>query len=151
MQTDIITYVIPGNPMPLARARYGKNKIWDSQKQQKFAFGLHLSSQHQNRPLYFGPLLFEVIFFMKIPDSQKRKITTDNRPHIYVPDLSNLIKFVEDAATGVLFHDDCIISNINAKKIYDITDMPRTEFRIIELRHIKKVDPVHHESFSFWR
>jgi len=93
-----ITYIISGDPMPLARARYGKNKIWDSQKQQKFAFGLQLNSQHEGRPLYSGPLHLDVTFFMSIPQYKATKSTTMiGRPHIFVPDLSNLIKFIEDA------------------------------------------------------
>lgn len=126
------TYIVPGEPMALARARFGKKKVWDSQKQQKFAFGIHLNSQHQGKPLYTGPLQLDVIFYMPMPKKVSKKNPIIGKPHIYTPDLSNLIKFVEDAATGILFDDDCIIAIINAHKLYD--NNTRTEFTVIELR-----------------
>ena len=51
--------------------------------------------------------------------------------HVYKPDVSNLLKFIEDTCTGILFHDDCIIASVLACKRYDIE--PRTELIITEL------------------
>jgi Holliday junction resolvase RusA-like endonuclease len=51
--------------------------------------------------------------------------------HIARPDLSNLIKFIEDIAIGILYGDDSIIAEIYARKCYDAT--PRTEFELIQL------------------
>ena len=52
---------------------------------------------------------------------------------MFAPDLSNLIKLLEDAIvdTKVVLTDDRIISKIIAKKVYD--DNPRTEFILREL------------------
>lgn len=63
---------------------------------------------------------FSVVFRMPIPKatSNKRKIAMEMKPHIKKPDLSNLIKMIEDRAIGILYKDDNLISEINAKKVY---------------------------------
>ena len=126
-------YIIPGDPTALARPRISRKAMYDSQKQDKLFFGIQAQKQHGNLPPYTGPLQLDVIFFMKYPDSARyRRGKKIGDFHIFTPDTSNLIKFVEDACNTVIFHDDCLISIINAKKIYDA--QPRTEFKIVELK-----------------
>jgi Holliday junction resolvase RusA-like endonuclease len=61
---------------------------------------------------------------MPIPKTRKKK----NLFHISRPDLSNMIKFYEDVAQGILFSDDSKIAKITATKVYD--EMPRVEIII---------------------
>ena len=121
-------FEILGNPVPLARARTNKGRFYDSQKQLKVHWRNELENQHQEEPFFCGPLFLEIIFFMPIP-----KHSRDLRGfhHHIRPDLSNLIKFIEDAAQGVLYEDDAIIASISAEKRYD--NEPRTEFILTEL------------------
>lgn len=130
-------YSVDGSPIPLARARHGNGNTYDSQKQLKYATGLQLVLQHQDRPLFKGALILEIIFFMPTPDRLKAKIRryiSSNQklaqfaPHYSKPDLSNLIKFIEDVATGIIYTDDSLIAKIVATKIY--STIPRTEFSI---------------------
>ncbi len=124
------SYTIPGNPIPLARPRFGQARVWDSQKGLKFTAGLFIRNQHGDQPLFTGPLTLNVTFFLPRPKTQsKDKI---GKPSTSKPDLDNLIKFTGDIANGVLFADDCIISCIIAQKVYDLD--PRTEFTITEIR-----------------
>ncbi len=126
-----IIYLIPGSPRSLQRARWGAGRVWDPQKQEKVLHGIDLLRQHDERKMYGGPLLLEVMFYMQIP--LKGNIARlDKTYHIYKPDLDNLIKFVKDIATKILYNDDCLISDIVAKKRYDKN--PRTEFTITELK-----------------
>lgn len=127
-----IKYTLKGDPIPLARARISSahKKMWDSQKEKKLICGITLRSQHQSRPLYQGPHLLKVTFFMPIPKT-KRHLELENSPHFFRADLDNLIKWICDIGTGVLYKDDCIIAAINAKKIYG--DPPRTEFTLTPL------------------
>lgn len=71
----------------------------------------------------------EIAFFMPIPKSKSIKLKGEY--HHIRPDLSNLIKMVEDIAQSIVYHDDCIISSISAKKTYDLN--PRTEFSFTKL------------------
>jgi len=122
-------YVIMGDPTPLARARHGKGRTWDSQKQLKLVWGIHLKGQHQDKPLLFGPLLLDITFYMKQPKTKKNKEDKESGDyHKIKPDLSNLVKFIEDVATNILYKDDCLIAKIIATKVYD--ENPRTEFTL---------------------
>ncbi len=128
-------YVIPGNPIPLARARMGKTRMWDSQKQAKLNCALILINQHNDRPLYEGPIALNISFFIGIPFAQKKK-NMHGKPHVFKPDLDNLLKFYCDVMSkGVLLKDDCNIAYITCKKVYD--DKPRTEFIICRINEIK--------------
>lgn len=89
-----------------------------------------LQSQHDNLPLYEGPLHLEVTFYMPFPagHSKKKLMLLQGICHSTRPDLSNLVKFCEDVANGVIYKDDAIIASITAKKVYD--NNPRTEFSV---------------------
>jgi Holliday junction resolvase RusA-like endonuclease len=129
-------YILPGIPIALARARIGVGKRpWDCQKKQKAHYGLLLETQHAGEPLYQGALHVDITFFFPFPQTiSKSKIEKmRGKCHTFRPDLSNLIKFVEDIGSGVLYPDDSLISSIVARKCYD--DVPRTEFMIKVLHH----------------
>lgn len=124
-------YVIKGSPTPLQRARHGNGRTWDPQKEAKVIHGIDLVRQHNDRELYCGSLFLLVMFYMQIP--LKGKIENyDGRLHVYRPDVSNLLKFVEDIATSILYNDDCLIAETYAEKRYDRN--PRTEFCIIQIK-----------------
>lgn len=129
-----ITYIIYGDPIPLARARHGNRRTWDSQKQLKLCVGIELARQHKGKELYQGPLFFEVTFFMPIPKSfsQKKQLELIGRYHTVKPDASNLLKLVEDIASDILYKDDALIAQIHCRKVYDAR--PRTEFKITSLK-----------------
>lgn len=123
-------FVIPGDPIPWARARTHKGKFWDSQKQFKLNIGLLLSNQHGQESLFAGPLAVRMLFCLPIPPSRAKQ-NLKHVLHSQKPDLSNLVKFIEDTATGILYHDDCLIASLEVQKRYD--DNPRTELYIAEL------------------
>lgn len=126
-------YVIPGDPIPLARARFSSNHVYDAQKHLKVSTSIYLQSQHDRKEMFSNPVKMHVIFFMSIPmgsTSTKRSKLLNT----YVskkPDLSNLIKFIEDTATGIIFTDDKLVCSIDAHKVYDYD--PRTELIIYEV------------------
>ena len=120
-------YYIPGNPVALARPRFGNRLVWDAQKRIKEAASLMLLSQHGKRPKYTGPLHLDIIFYMPIPISySKKKIAaTLGSYHIARPDADNLLKFFLDVANNVLYDDDAVVASFSVQKIY--SDNPRTE------------------------
>ncbi len=113
-------YVINGNPIPLARPRFGKNNVYDSQKSEKEGVAWYVRFLRKDEHILKGPLQMEIRFFLKKPMKKMKKIWHDTKP-----DLSNLIKFYEDVCIGILYEDDKQISKIIASKVYD--DEPRTE------------------------
>lgn len=118
-------YIIPGNPVALQRPRFnqGQKRPWDPQKKIKEQVALFIIAQNKSQPMYGGPLELNITFFML---HKKHK-----GHHVSVPDLSNMIKFLEDVAQGILYENDSLIASIIARKVYD--ENPRTEFTIREL------------------
>lgn len=127
------TYILLGDPVPLARARMSPYRVYDSQKQIKLVAGINLRNQHNDEPLLQGPLLLDVTFTLAMPRSWSRKKQGElvGSSHIFKPDLSNLLKFVEDIATGIIYNDDCIIAQVMAKKVYG--PEPSTKFTLTQL------------------
>jgi Holliday junction resolvase RusA-like endonuclease len=125
----LVRYVLQGKPIPLQRARITKTRIngsymYDPQKYEKKGIAFALKTQHGNNPLYDGALHLMITFFMPISKKQ-------NGFHNKRPDLSNMIKFYEDVAQGILFSDDAKIAKITATKVYDKN--PRVEFVLVQL------------------
>lgn len=131
------TYIVKGDPIPLARGRFGKSRIYDSQKHLKLIWTVALSNQHDDEPLFTGALQIDATFYMPMPKSFSKKYEMMvNMPHIYKPDADNLLKWVMDCASkGVLFKDDCSVALGSFKKLYDYEDKTRTEFTLTELRY----------------
>ena len=128
-----ITYVLAGTPIPLARPRFANGRCFDSQFAEKNDNRMDIYRQHGKQPSYQGPLRIEFRFFFPFKESltQAQRDELAFTSHVFVPDLSNLIKFYEDICTGILYKDDRSIAEIVAFKRYD--HIPRTEFTITEL------------------
>ena len=129
-QEGQIKFIIPGDPISLDRARYGRGRdgkaqIYDSQRNEKLMVGITLRSQNGDRQPLCIPLCLDIIFYFKKPKFRKL-------PHLWRverPDTSNLLKFYEDVGTEAgLWKDDSFIVKITAQKMYD--DNPRTEFYV---------------------
>ncbi len=126
------SYLIPGDPIPLARPRMGQGRVWDSQKQIKAVTTITIQSQHDNLPLFHGSIGLDIVFHMPIRNySKKRLLELIGTYHSIKPDLDNMVKYICDVSNGVLYEDDCIIASIRASKVY--SDNPRTEFTLYNL------------------
>lgn len=127
-------YIIEGTPIALQRARLSQHSVWDPQKQEKVLTSISLESQHNNQSLFEGPLHIDFLFYFAIPkgSSKKKRLSLQGYPHVFKPDIDNCIKFYCDVSSDLLYHDDCIISSLSAKKLYDKT--ARVEMIITELR-----------------
>lgn len=128
-------YIIQGDPVPLARPRFSPRSkaIFDPQKSQKLFAQISLEQQHDNEPLFEGPVHIDMIFYMPAPKviSVKRKELLVGKYHIFTPDTDNCIKYVCDICVPIIMGNDCIVASINAVKLYDM--IPRTEFTIRQL------------------
>lgn len=129
------TFIIPGNPIPLARHRNWNGRIWDEQKQLKHSISLILGNQH-NGIQFTGPLKIDITFYMPMPKSSaKRHNFLRGTYHFIKPDSDNMIKWICDVSNKLLYNDDCQVAYIIAKKIY--ADEGKTEFTITELKNDK--------------
>ena len=129
-------FIIMGNPIPLARPRFSKDgHVWDSQKPQKLVVGLDLIKQLGSLPKFEDALSVDFKFYFPLPTrlSIEHEAKLKGSPHKKRCDLDNCIKMYLDCSIGVLFEDDCLVSTINASKMYDDGKSPRTEMIITEL------------------
>lgn len=122
-------YTIIGEPIPLARPRFGKNKVFDSQAQVKTGAGIQLRSQHRGEPITI-PIHINASFFFPCSDRH-----THGKPHAQRPDLDNLIKYLLDVSNNIIFKDDAQVVSIFAQKYYDL--YVRTEFTITPCHEAK--------------
>lgn len=124
---------ITGLPLPLSRARVTNKSFYDPQYMAKKNFSHEVQKQFDPtfKPLEC-PLSIELEFHLPIPTSisNKKKNLLFKNGHAKKPDLSNLIKFVEDALNKVIWQDDSLICEVIAKKIY--TYEPKTILTIKE-------------------
>lgn len=130
-----VRFTIEGKPIALARPRFTGSKAYDSQKKLKSDCILQLNSQLSLPPGVVPikePILLSVLFLFGPPASlsKKKKAALIEQPHVYRPDISNLVKFVEDVLQDALIiYDDCQITQIKAQKLY--ASKPKTVIEII--------------------
>jgi Holliday junction resolvase RusA-like endonuclease len=133
---DPVTIVLLGAPVPWARAQGGRStRLFTPTKQRNNAATLRLAARDAMRaPLGDGlaylrgpftvPVRLDVLAEFEIPKTWSKRnraaaLTGKIRPGKR-PDLSNVIKQIEDAINGVVFTDDALIVEIRARKVYGI-------------------------------
>jgi Holliday junction resolvase RusA-like endonuclease len=124
---------ILGPPVPLARPRFSRNGTWDPQKEIKARFHWEIFRDMGRLDPLRGPLALDVHFHMTLARScsKKRRRELIGFPHAQKPDLSNLVKFIEDVMEGTLFLNDSQIVSIKAQKTY--SENPKTVIKIWEV------------------
>lgn len=104
-------YTILNEPVTLSSVRVYKKRVWDDAQQLTFAMRTNLELQHNGAPLYYKPIMLDLIFCLS------RKGARNKAGHPFIdPDLSDLVEFVEYIANGVIWNDTRIISRIVARK-----------------------------------
>ncbi len=73
------------------------------------------------------PLAMSIDFYLTKPKSAKKRIH-----HTVKPDRSNLLKTVEDACNGILYHDDAQIIDGRIRKFYGTPARIELEIEEIE-------------------
>ena len=117
--------LIQGEPIALKRPRFTMHgHAYDSQKFEKKAVQM-LIKQQIDSFYAIEPLVITIEFYLKRPkshygtgknsDSIKRSAP---EYHVCKPDIDNLAKFYLDCMTGIVFHDDSQIVELNLKKQY---------------------------------
>lgn len=130
------SFIIDGNPTAKARARlrYGFGKrFFDLQHREKIEQRLCLLDQMGSQDMFIGPCHMDITFFMPLSKSTKY---SPGDPMYYRPDLDNLVKWVCDVFLHSVYDDDCIVTELYCKKIYDYS--PHTEITITELPYVEK-------------
>lgn len=141
-----VEIVVYGDPVPQGRPRFttihGFPRAVDPLKSRnykqlaRFYITQHLKKIQGWKPLE-NALCVELMFHMSIPSSwaKKKRIEAANgviRPIVRNGDLDNMIKCVLDSANGLLWADDCVITDLHAKKRYT-AELARVEIKVTEV------------------
>lgn len=140
-KTMQIRFTILGNPMALKRHRSFRAgrfiRTYDPNEKAKENFLKTIQDKAPERPID-KPIELQVDFYFARPKNHYRTgkfagRLKDNAPawHISRPDLTNLVKFVEDSLNGIFWRDDSTIARVRTNKLY--SDKPRTEIIVEEL------------------
>lgn len=116
---------------PIAWHRVVRNgsRSYDAHTRDKVCFGLYLSQQHNEEPLFSKPIHIDVTFYIPFPKQVKDKPIPLH--HTITPSLDCLYKFFLDAIKDILITDIRVICSLSMKKVYD--KEPRTELVITEV------------------
>jgi len=125
---------ILGNPKPLKRHRTSRGKVYDPSFEDKTNFAWDVRTLTVGLFPHTESIKVEFEYHMPIPKSysKKARLKAVGEPHQKKPDISNLIKFTEDALNEILWEDDSVIAEIKAKKIY--SEEPKTISTVKKLR-----------------
>lgn len=122
------SYRINISPIPWQRV-HRENKIYDPHNRDVVAFGICLSNQHNDEPLFEKPVHLDVTFYMPlIKQFDGKKLPSF---HSRSPFVDNLYKFLISAMKDVIIADERVICSLSLKKVYDRE--PRTELIITEV------------------
>lgn len=124
------TFVIPIKPEPKLRARASithgnKIRIVTPSKTRTFeaSVALYIRSKLAQSEYQLPPINSEIhlnaIFCFK---RNKTCIKEKRKSHLTKPDLSNLLKSVEDSLNGILWKDDSYITKVEMEKTWDDQD-----------------------------
>jgi len=131
-----ISITVPGEPVAKARPRFTKNgHVYTPKKTAVYeqVIGLHARAAMKGHKILTGAVRLSVTAYMPIPQSwslkQKTKAMAGQLRHTKRPDLSNIIKSVEDALNGIVYADDAQIDRYGeSRKAF--SSIPRTEITV---------------------
>ena len=117
-----IRVILPGKPIPWKRARTCHGRYFDAQTDVKTWMREELLSQIGRITPFTVPVVLCIEAHMPFPNSwsKKKRALLLGTPHHSRPDLSNIVKLIEDAFNGYLWADDSLIGRIVADKRYSL-------------------------------
>ena len=132
-----LNFVIPGSPIGQGRPKFstinGHPKAYDPEKSRNYKAYVRMLATQAIKDSGFeridGPCVLDIVAYFEVPKSKSKKFKERalgglERP-TKKPDLSNIIKGIEDALNGLAYKDDSSIVYLSVAKVY--SDIPRVE------------------------
>lgn len=116
-----IVFTVAGVPQPQgsARARNVSGRTYpivftDNPKLKAWRLDVGKAARVAYRgPLLDGPVRIVAAFYLPAPKSLRRP-----KPHTTRPDVDKLSRAIADAITGIIYRDDCQVTQFKATKSY---------------------------------
>lgn len=126
--------IIPLAPVAKSRPHFSNGHAYTPRKTREYEDAVRLIAQAAKIRAITGEISMTVYFYMPIPKSwsnaKKQRAESEEIRPTTKPDLSNLVKAIEDALNGIAYKDDSQIVKLTAEKYYGV---PRTEIEVKEL------------------
>lgn len=132
-----LKFEVPGSPIGQGRPKFstinGHAKAYDPEKSRNYKAYVKLLATQAMREQGFtmieGPCCLDILAFFEVPKSKSKKfrqaaLEGRERP-TKKPDLSNIVKGIEDALNGLAYKDDSSIVYLSVAKYY--SEVPRVE------------------------
>lgn len=136
-----LVFTVPGDPVAKGRAKVstfgGKVRAYTPPKTRNYETLVRLACEQamDGQTPFDGPLYLRMDVYLSIPESwSKRKKAAALEGTVFPtkkPDLSNVLKAVEDGMNSVAYTDDSRIVNLASSKRY--SDRPRVEVEVFLL------------------
>ena len=138
--SNVLAFEIPGQPIGQGRPKFstinGHARAYDPEKSRNYKAYIRMLATQAMKDSGFtmieGPCSIEIFAFFEVPKSKSKKFREAalnglERP-TKKPDLSNIIKGIEDALNGLVYKDDSSIVSLKIQKYY--SEFPRVEIEI---------------------
>jgi len=131
------TYVLKGEPEALVSKRAEDIPGWNNHKETRLLTTISLESQHNDRPMIYGPIRLDATFYFHTPSSQRSHVKAqDGDWYIKRPSIIFLLQFLEQSAVGIIWADAALISHSEGRKLYGPEAC--TVFTVTEMQNEKK-------------
>ena len=117
---SFIAFTVPGEAVPWSRAGSNSGQRYTPNRQAAFmgVVKLFASQAMAGQEPMTGPIELSVRATYLVPKSWPAKRRATARWKATKGDLSNVIKLLEDAMNGIVYHDDAQIASLVAQKTY---------------------------------
>lgn len=104
----MVTFKIPGKPVPKARPRLGRHGTYTPQATVQAEKAVQWVAGPLFKEPMVGPVELIVVAKFAPPKSWSKKKTAAHigQPHLQKPDFDNIAKLVSDALNGIAYKDD---------------------------------------------
>lgn len=121
-----IIFIVPGPPVPWARARRMGNRYFVDGETERQKNAVSFAAKKAGAVVIEGPVHVTLEFRMPLVKGAK-----GFGAHTKRPDIDNLCKLVLDALNGTAWRDDGVVMSLSASKVYAPDgEEPRTRVEI---------------------
>ena len=137
-----LKFEIPGSPIGQGRPKFstinGHAVAYDPEKSRNYEAYVKMLAAQAMKDNSFnmieGPCCLSIDAYFEVPKSKSKKFREAALSGLEYPtkkpDLSNIIKGIEDALNGLAYKDDALIVKLGVVKLY--SEIPRVEVTLIE-------------------
>ena len=140
--SNVLVFDIPGQPIGQGRPKFstinGHARAYDPEKSRNYKAYIRMLATQAMKDSGFtmieGPCVLDIIAYFEVPKSKSKKFREAALSGLEFPtkkpDLSNIIKGIEDALNGLAYKDDALIVRLGVTKLY--SKVPTVEVTLIE-------------------